>query len=329
VITVDELAEPFSHLLDQLCTPATLRQAEAGIDDGSGWRTLLESGFLDAMVREADGGAGLAPVAVAPLFVACGQHLPPHPFAETLVARALASTQGKQLPTGPILLWPEDENGQLRSLVAPEAGAATHALVQRGSRVRLQCLASTSARPDGFRIVSAELGRKEPPLFTFELPPDQLMNWAAALTCAQMAGAMNRVLEMTLQHVNSRKQFDRPLAKFQAIQHQVSVMAERVASANVAARLALRRGLPGPNTMDAAVGKTIANTAATVVTAVAHATHGAIGITAEHDLSLFVRRLKRWQLSFGAAGYWTRLLGAARLESTRGTSVDFLRACRQ
>jgi acyl-CoA dehydrogenase len=302
-----------------------IRRVEAEVDDGSGWRTLSDSGFLDAMVPEAEGGAGLAPSTVAPLFVACGQHLLPYAFAETLVARALASLGGQQLPTGPVILWPEDETGRLRSLVAPAAGAATHALVQRGSRVCLQPLARTPGGLDGFHIRGAALEPEAAPLLAFELPDHQVMNWAATLTTASMAGAMSRVLEFTLQHVNTRKQFDRPLAKFQAIQQQVSVMAERVASASVAARLALARDLPGPDALDAALGKTIANTAATVVTAIAHATHGAIGITAEHDLSLYVRRLKRWQLSFGSAGYWATRLGAARLECKEGSSVDFLR----
>jgi acyl-CoA dehydrogenase len=327
-MTVDELSGPFNRMLEQLCSPATIRGVEVGVDDGSSWRALSDSGFLDAMVPEADGGAGLSPSAVAPLFIACGWHLLPYAFAETLVARALAAMAGQQLPSGSVVLWPEDETGRLRSLVAPPAGAASHALVQRGSRVVLQPMARTPTKPDGFHISGAALQIEAAPLLSFELPDQQLMNWAAALTAASMAGAMSRVLEMTLQHVNTRQQFDRPLAKFQAIQQQVSVMAERVASASVAARLALARDLPGPNSIDAAVGKIIANAAVTLVAAVAHAAHGAIGITAEHDLSLYVRRLKRWQLSFGSTEYWAKLIGAARLDYTTGTSVDFLRAQR-
>jgi acyl-CoA dehydrogenase len=325
---MDELLDPFNRMLEQLCSPAAIRAVEAGVDDGSSWRTLSESGFLDAMVPEADGGAGLSPSALAPLFISSGWHLLPYPFAETLAARALAAKAGQRLPDGAVVLWPEDESGRLRSLIAPSEGSASHALIQRGTRVVLQPLASVGSRRDAFNMSSAALEIGAAPLLTFELPEQQLMNWAATLTAASMAGAMSRVLEMTLQHVNTRQQFDRPLAKFQALQQQVSVMAERVASANCAARLGLARGLPGPTAVDAALGKTIANAAATLVAAVAHAAHGAIGITAEHDLSLYVRRLKRWQLSFGSAEYWSKLIGAARLELATGTSVDFLLAQR-
>ena len=323
----DELLEPFRRLLEQLYSSATIRRMEAGDDDGSPWRTLCDSGFLEAMVPEADGGAGLAPSAIAPLFIACGEYLVPHALSETLVARALASLSGKHLPVSPILLWPQDNAGRLCSLVSPAAGAAAHALVQRGSRVRLQPLTPVRS-VNHYGIQSAALDVDAAALLEFELPEGQLLHWAATVTAASMAGAMSRVLTMTLEHVNNRQQFDRPLAKFQAIQQQVSVMAERVAAATVAARIALARDLPGPNAVDAAIGKTIADEAATIVAAIAHAAHGAIGITAEHDLSLYVRRLKRWQLSFGSGGYWARIIGAARLEHTHGTTVEFLRAQR-
>lgn len=326
---MDDLLGPFSRLLEQLCPPAAIRRVEGGVDDGSAWRALCDSGFLDAMVPDADGGAGLSPRVMAPLFTECGRHLLPHAFGETMVARALAAIGGRTLPIeSPVVLWPEDEAGRLRSLAPPAAGAATHALVQRGQQVSLRPLAVSRSTLDGYNIAGAVLDLDASALISFELPDHLLMNWAATLTTASMAGAMNRVLEMTLEHVNNRRQFDRPLAKFQAIQQQVSVMAERVAAAGVAARLALARDLPGPSALDAAIGKTIADGAAIVVSAVAHAAHGAIGITAEHDLSLYMRRLKRWQASFGSAGYWTRLLGAARLESTEKTTVDFLRTRR-
>ena len=51
--------------------------------------------------------------------------------------------------------------------------------------------------------------------------------------------------------------------------------------------------------------------AATRVAATAHAVYGAIGISEEHDLQLFTRRLHEWRLADGSETYWNRLLGAA------------------
>jgi len=137
---------------------------------------------------------------------------------------------------------------------------------------------------------------------------------------------MGRVLDMALHHVNERQQFGRSLGKFQAIQQQLSMLAERTVAAQVAARI----GLSAPGlTLDrcrVGVAKSVAHEAAGLSAAVAHAVHGAIGISQEHDLQLYTRRLKRWQISFGSDGYWARHVGEARLAAGEGTSVDFIRS---
>ncbi len=148
----------------------------------------------------------------------------------------------------------------------------------------------------------------------------------ACLIAAQMAGAMQRVLEMTLQFANDRQQFGRPLGKFQAIQHQLAVMAEQV----LAARMAAQIGCSVPATMNAAIAKARASEAAVEVVALAHSIHGAMGFTADHDLQLFTRRLHAWRLQSGSESYWHEVLGQAVLNSPFGETgqphtLDILR----
>lgn len=320
------LLDPFNRLLEQVCPPAAVRQFEADGDGRAIWSALVDSGFVEALISEGDGGPGLAPADMAPLLLAAGRHLLPVAFGDTMVARALAAAAGAPLPVDtPVLLWPVGPEGRLRSVTAPARAGATHALVQQGLRATLLPLAASVDR-DGFGIAAAVLDMQATPTLAFDLPEDRLLHWSAALLAATMAGAMGRVLDMTLAHVNDRQQFGRPLAKFQAIQQQVSVMAEHVAAANVAARMALARPMPGPDGPGAAIGKIVANDAAASVCAIAHAAHGAIGITAEHDLPLYARRLKRWQTSFGSGPFWTARLGAARIAANGRSSVDFFRA---
>lgn len=324
----DLLLQPFVRLLEEISDSAAVRRAEQGDGTEGIWAAMLDSGFADALVDEKHGGAGLPPSAVAPLFVAAGQHLLPVAFAETAVARALAAAGGQKLPVDmPVLLWPTDEQGRLQSLLAPVAAGAGYALVQQDERVELRPLVDNRSERDGYGLVPAHLDANAPPLLAFDLPRDMILHWAAALTAAAMAGAANRVLELALAHVNDRQQFGRPIARFQAIQQQISVLAERVATATVAARFALSQAMPGPGAAQAAIAKIVADEAATPVCAIAHAAHGAIGISAEHDLSLYTRRLKRWQASFGSGSHWAQLLGQMRLADT-GTTVDFLRAHR-
>lgn len=148
----------------------------------------------------------------------------------------------------------------------------------------------------------------------------------ACLVAAQMAGAMQRVLEMTLQFANDRQQFGRPLGKFQAIQHQLAVMAEQV----LAARMAAQIGCGAAVALNAAIAKARASEAVVEVAALAHSIHGAIGFTADYDLQLFTRRLHAWRLQAGSESYWHAVLGQAVLTtspSERGQPItlDILR----
>jgi acyl-CoA dehydrogenase len=76
----------------------------------------------------------------------------------------------------------------------------------------------------------------------------------------------------------------------------------------------------------AAAAKARAGEAAERVVAIAHAVHGAIGVTAEYDLQLLTRRLQEWRIDFGAAPYWHAQLGRALLAAPAGTVLDFLLA---
>ena len=136
-----------------------------------------------------------------------------------------------------------------------------------------------------------------------------VLELTAVLLAAQMAGAMQRVLEMTLQFANERQQFGRPLGKFQAIQHQLAVMAEQTLAARMAAQIGCS-ALPGsPGRMNAAIAKARTSEAVVEVVALAHSIHGAMGFTADHDLQLFTRRLSAWRLEAGSESYWQNVLG--------------------
>jgi len=323
------LLDPFIRLLGQVSTPAAVRRSETE-NDSAVWAALAASGFVDALVAEADGGFGLAPSEIVPLLIACGSHLLPAAFGETMVARALAAAARAPIPVETqVLLWPTDSAGRLRSLLPPPKFGATHALVQQGGKATLYALTKDAAPPDGFGQAAAMIDEAGGERVAFDLAEDRLHHWCVALTVASMAGALARALDLTLRHVNDREQFGRKLANFQAIQQQVSVFAEHVAVATAAAHLAISRPMPGPSAMDAAIAKSVADEAATVGCAVAHAAHGAIGITAEHDLALYTRRIKRWQASFGSAASHAKLIGSKRLDMACTTSVDFLRAARQ
>lgn len=124
-----------------------------------------------------------------------------------------------------------------------------------------------------------------------------------------MAGALERALTLSLTYVSEREQFGRPIAKFQAIQHHMAVMAAETAAAIRAADAALA-GLDGDR-LDAevAVGKSRVGEAVGVVAELAHQVHGAMGYTHEHQLHHTTRRLWAWRDEFGTERYWQCRLG--------------------
>jgi acyl-CoA dehydrogenase len=63
-----------------------------------------------------------------------------------------------------------------------------------------------------------------------------------------------------------------------------------------------------------------------LVASIAHAVHGAIGITEEYDLQLLTRRLHEWRMAHGSEAYWNPIIGSSVLASDERTLLDFIRA---
>ena len=135
-----------------------------------------------------------------------------------------------------------------------------------------------------------------------------------AATVSLMAGAMGQALALSIEHVNTRQQFGRPLGKFQAVQQSLAVMACEVraveaAAAALAARLDAVGLDPAAADFEIAAAKLRANRAVGVVTSIAHQVHGAIGFTREYDLNRVTIPLMRWRGAHGNDAYWAARLG--------------------
>jgi acyl-CoA dehydrogenase len=152
-----------------------------------------------------------------------------------------------------------------------------------------------------------------------------LVTLQAALYAAQLAGALMAVFSRTLQYANDRQQFGKPIGKFQAIQHQLSVMSEHAFAARMAAQLGLSAAGPVPDRLRVAMAKARTSEAALEVAGLSHAIHGAIGFTREFDLQLYTRRLHAWRQAAGSESYWHDVLGQALLDSPEPLSLDLMR----
>jgi alkylation response protein AidB-like acyl-CoA dehydrogenase len=121
----------------------------------------------------------------------------------------------------------------------------------------------------------------------------------AALHCgligasAQLTGLIAGVLDLTLEHLRTRVQFERPIGSFQALQHRAVDMRISLALAEASVREAVRlcNAEPGSARASAAASaaKARASEAALRVCKEAIQMHGAIGFTEEADVGLFAR----------------------------------------
>jgi acyl-CoA dehydrogenase len=138
-----------------------------------------------------------------------------------------------------------------------------------------------------------------------------LLLGGALLRSVQIAGALQAVLDMTTRYAGERVQFGKPIGNFQAIQHQIAVLAEHTALASVAAEAACAESDDGLAHTHIAAAKVCSAEAAGIAAGIAHAVHGAIGFTHEHVLHLFTRRLWAWRCEFGSLTTWSQHLGRA------------------
>jgi len=131
----------------------------------------------------------------------------------------------------------------------------------------------------------------------------------AAMRAAQIAGALDAALALSVGYTRERKQFGKPLAAFQAIQQQLAVLTEEAAAANMAAAAAFRAQDRGEAAFECGCAKLRANIAAGIGAPIAHQVHGAMGFTQEYALQKFTKRLWAWRSEFGNDRHWASELG--------------------
>lgn len=142
-----------------------------------------------------------------------------------------------------------------------------------------------------------------------------------------LVGAVEGAYELTRYYVGLRHQFGRPLIRFQVVAHRLAQLAGITQSACEALGIALdaaanyQKDLPAEIMLMAA--KLSVVEAATNVASGAHQLHGAIGITREHILHRFTRRLWSWRDEWGTEREWATRLGRSvgMAESSLWTAV--------
>ncbi|CAL9677463.1 Crotonobetainyl-CoA reductase [Streptomyces sp. enrichment culture] len=307
-----EFARSLDGMLGSAGTPGVVRSWASG-DHGPGralWGRLAEAGVFALAVLEEHEGVGVLPVELAVAFGELGRHAVPGPLAETAAAGALLGRLGGDAAD----VWlPQLASGKaVASLCVLSPGGSPYALdadaadavfVVDGDTVRLaDSHGPVQPSADPARRPARPLGG-----VTFAQGPAvpaaaaYAADVAALVTAAQALGLGRALLDRTVQYVRQRTQFGVAVGSFQAVKHRLAdtLIALEFAQPLVhAAALALAADDPAAG-REVAAAKVWACEAAYGAARTALHLHGAVGYTAELDLSLWIRKARPLRTAWG------------------------------
>lgn len=141
---------------------------------------------------------------------------------------------------------------------------------------------------------------------------EPVLERAAVLRAAQIQGAAERLLELSVDYAGRRTQFGQPIGRYQAVQYLCSDIAINSHLTSLLVRYAaglLDEGLPAGKAVSQA--KAQASRTARVAPERAHAVHAGIAFILDFDVQLFTRRCRYWELDLGDERYHRERIAAA------------------
>jgi alkylation response protein AidB-like acyl-CoA dehydrogenase len=240
------------------------------------WKRVADQGVTALVVPEDEGGLGGTLVDLAVAFEVLGHELAVGPWIES--AALAPQVDGAMVTAAAPPVAPYAADAHVARLLSGTAGAQ-HASVDRTRTL-------------------TEVTGAEP----FD---DDAVDRAVLACAAQLLGAGERVLADTVAYAKQRRQFGREIGSYQAIKHQLA----DVRIALDFARPLVVGGALGEVPVSAA--KVAAAEAAYRAARTGLQVHGAIGYTAEFDLSLWLNRIRALVTAWGTpAHHRARVLDA-------------------
>lgn len=307
----------------------TTRSSEAAVDrDAHLWHQLDELGLVRLTGPERSGGSGAGWHEAAELLAVAVQHGARIPLAEhDLLACWLLEASGSPCDDAVRTVCLLDAQGAATGVpwasraqqivVIWPRGGEYHAADVNAESLDITPGANAIGEPRDV-VVADPAALCGAPLEATLV--DQLRLKSALVRAVQVCAALDQILELSIEHTNSRVQFGRPLSRFQAVQNMLADIAAQAALARSATEAALATAVASawsaPN-LDflVAVARSCVGHAASVVVRNAHQVHGAIGTTREHRLHEFTRPALVWRGEFGSVQYWDEQVTSAALNA--------------
>ncbi|MBX7448289.1 acyl-CoA/acyl-ACP dehydrogenase [Mycolicibacterium sp. 3033] len=300
---IDDQQRDFAASIDAALgaanVPDAVRAWAAG-DTGPGrkiWAQLSDLGVTALMVAEQFDGIDAHPVDLVVALERLGRWNVPGPVTESIAV-------------APILLADDERSsalaaGELTATVAApprvpravDADSASLVLLVANGTVGEATPAQRHTSVDPSRHLFELTGGRD----TWSADVARAFEFGALATAAQLVGAAQAMLDASVSYAKQRSQFGTVIGTYQAIKHKladVMIAVEMARPLVYGAALALADGSPEA-ARDVSAAKVAAADAALLAAHSSLQTHGAIGYTQEHDLSLLLLRAQALRPAWG------------------------------
>ncbi|MGH3723674.1 MAG: acyl-CoA dehydrogenase family protein [Mycobacterium sp.] len=266
------------------------------------WSTLAELGVTALAVSEKYDGIEAHPVDLVVALEGLGKWAVPGPVVESLAV-------------APVLLADDERSAQLASgeliatVAAPpitpralDADIAGLVLIADDIGVREAQVGALHESIDATRRVFDVEGRAG----GVSLDTSRAIDFGVLAVSAQLVGAGQALLDRAVEYAKQRSQFGRPIGSYQAVKHKladVHIALELARPLVYGAALSLAQDSPASPTAarDVSAAKVAASKAAYLAARSSLQTHGAIGFTAEYDLSLWILKVRALTSAWGTS----------------------------
>jgi alkylation response protein AidB-like acyl-CoA dehydrogenase len=301
---LDEQQRDFAASIDAALAasdlPGAVRAWAAG-DTGPGrkvWARLVDLGVTALAVPERFDGIDAHPVDLVVASERLGRWCVPGPVTESIAVAPLLLAEDERcaaLATGELIATVALRPHVPRAVHADAAG-----LVLAADLDGTVCEASAGEQHESVDP-SRRLFDVSTEGSTWQADVARAYEFGALATAAQLVGAGQALLDAAVDYAKQRAQFGRVIGSYQAIKHKladVHIALELARPLVYAAALSLADRSPD-TARDVSAAKASASDAALLAARSALQTHGAIGFTAEHDLSLWLLRVQALRSAWG------------------------------
>ena len=274
------------------------------------WSTFAEMGLTGLPLSPDYGGFGGGAVDLMSVMEAFGEALVVEPYLPTILAALLIAKSQDEKQKKAIL--PLVAEGKMRlALATGERGVigapmADKVVLVRGNTVTLGKPVIVKSYRTVDDLAAADIrfdGKAE----RLEVPVEEVLDFGAALSCAEAVGAMKFACDTTLEYLKTRKQFGVPIGAFQALQHRMVDMFIAYEQARSMACLACSKIDSHESEKDRA--RAVSAARIKIADSARHISqesvqlHGGMGMSEELKVSHTFKRLTALGRRFGAADH--------------------------